>query len=95
MNLCPTGLDIRSRFPVTQNSAYLNAAAAGPLSLASQKAAAEYYQQMMNDGDIHWDSWLAKREEVRARVASFINAEPDEVGLTINTSVGMNLIIDA
>ena len=49
----------------------------------------------MNDGDIHWDTWLAKREEVRARVASFINAEPDEIGLTTNTSSGMNLIIDA
>ena len=37
---------------------------------------------MMNDGDIHWDNWLAKREEVRAQVARFINAEPDEIGFT-------------
>ena len=35
---------------------------------------------MMNDGDVHWDDWLAKREQVRARVARFINAEPDEIG---------------
>lgn len=49
----------------------------------------------MNDGDIHWDHWLAKREEARATVARFINAEPDEIGFTINTSSGMNLIVDA
>ena len=87
--------DIRKQFPVTENSTYLNAAAAGPLSRATTAAATEYYQQMMNDGDIHWDEWLEKREDVRRRVARFINAEPDEIGLTTNTSSGMNLIIDA
>ena len=87
--------DIRKQFPVTENSTYLNAAAAGPLSRATSAAATEYYQQMMNDGDIHWDEWLEKREEVRRRVARFINAEPDEIGLTTNTSSGMNVIIDA
>jgi selenocysteine lyase/cysteine desulfurase len=54
-----------------------------------------YYEQMKNDGDLHWDDWLARREEVRAKVAEFINAEPDEIGLTTNTSSGMNIIIDA
>ena len=87
--------DIRKQFPVTENSTYLNAAAAGPLSRATTAAATEYYQQMMNDGDIHWDEWLEKREDVRRRVARFINAEPDEIGLTTNTSSGMNVIIDA
>jgi selenocysteine lyase/cysteine desulfurase len=87
--------DIRKQFPVTENSTYLNAAAAGPLSRATTAAATEYYQQMMNDGDIHWDEWLEKREDVRRKVARFINAEPDEIGLTTNTSSGMNVIIDA
>jgi selenocysteine lyase/cysteine desulfurase len=87
--------NIRAQFPVTRNSTYLNTAAAGPLSVSTKEGATAYYQQMSDDGDIHWDDWLAKREEVRARVASFINAEPDEIGLTTNTSSGMNLIIDA
>src|SRR4026209_1843836 len=50
---------------------------------------------MMNDGDVHWDEWLARCEEIRRDVAAFINAEPDEIGLTTNTSSGMNLIVDA
>lgn len=87
--------DIRKQFPVTENSTYLNAAAAGPLSRATMAAATEYYQQMMNDADTHWDEWLAKREEVRRKVAALINAEPEEIALTTNTSSGMNVIVDA
>jgi selenocysteine lyase/cysteine desulfurase len=86
---------IRKQFPVTNTSAYLNTAAAGPLAEATAKAGAEYYEQMRNDGDLHWDEWLERREAVRAQVASFINAEPDEIGFTTNTSSGMNIIVDA
>ena len=50
---------------------------------------------MMTDGDIHWNEWLLRREEVREKVAAFINAEPKEVALTTNTSSGMNIIVDA
>ncbi|HJP94136.1 MAG TPA: aminotransferase class V-fold PLP-dependent enzyme [Pyrinomonadaceae bacterium] len=86
---------IRAQFPVTDKSVYLNTAAAGPVARTTAEAGKFYYEQMMNDGDVHWDEWLARREEVRAKVAAFINAEPDEIGFTINTSSGMNLICDA
>ena len=85
---------IRKQFPVTEHSTYLNTAAAGPLTLTTQEAATRYYQLMTADGDIHWDDWLVQREEVRKKVAAFINAEPDEVALTTNTSSGMNVIVD-
>ena len=87
--------EVRAKFPVTARSVYLNAAAAGPLSESTARAGSLYYEQMMSDGDLHWDRWLERREAVRARVASFINAEPDEIGFTTNTSSGMNLIVDA
>ena len=87
--------DIRKQFPVTQRVAYLNTAAAGPLARSVMEAGSEYYYQMMEDGDKRWDQWLEKREAVRSKVARFINAEPDEIGLTTNTSTGMNLIVDA
>lgn len=86
---------IREQFPVTGRFAYLNSAAAGPLPIASQSAATDYYQKMMNDGDVHWNRWLAQREGIRARIAEFINAEPDEIAFTTNTSAGMNVIVDA
>lgn len=87
--------EIRKQFPVTENSTYLNAAAAGPLSRATSKAASDYYLQMMEDGDTHWDEWLEKREQARIKVAAFLNAEPDEIAFTTNTSSGMNVIVDA
>jgi selenocysteine lyase/cysteine desulfurase len=87
--------DVRAKFPVTKRSVYLNTAAAGPLAESTAQAGMSYYEQMREDGDVHWDEWLAKCEEVRARVAAFINAEPDEIGFTTNTSSGMNVIVDA
>jgi len=87
--------EVRREFPATQEIAYLNSAAAGPVSRDACRAAANYYETMMRDGDVHWTRWLAEREEVRQRIARLINAEPDEVAFTTNTSSGMNVIIDA
>lgn len=87
--------EIRKQFPVTEKTAYLNTAAAGPLARATMDAATGYYRQMTEDADQHWDEWLARREVVRKQIAKFINAEPDEIGLTTNTSSGMNVIVDA
>jgi selenocysteine lyase/cysteine desulfurase len=50
---------------------------------------------MMRDGDVHWNRWLADRETIRNKIAAFINAEPDEIAFTTNTSSGMNVIVDA
>jgi cysteine desulfurase/selenocysteine lyase len=87
--------EIRREFPVTERVAYLNSAAAGPVSRAAYEAASGYYEKMMNDGDVHWNRWLAEREAIRKRIAQFINAEPEEIAFTTNTSSGMNVIVDA
>src|SRR5258707_6288708 len=50
---------------------------------------------MMGDGDVHWNRWLADREAVRKKIAAVINAEPEEIAFTTNTSQGMNVIVDA
>jgi selenocysteine lyase/cysteine desulfurase len=87
--------ELRTRFPVTERLAYLNSAAAGPVSRASFEAASGYYEKMMRDGDVHWNRWLADREAIRKKIAAFVNAEPDEIAFTTNTSSGMNVIVDA
>ncbi|HVG34995.1 MAG TPA: aminotransferase class V-fold PLP-dependent enzyme [Pyrinomonadaceae bacterium] len=86
---------IRSDFPVTERVVYLNTAGGGPIARSVADAAARFYREMMEEGDAYWDEWLARREEIRRRVAAFINAEPEEIGFTTNTSSGMNLIVDA
>jgi selenocysteine lyase/cysteine desulfurase len=86
---------VRRDFPVTERMVYLNSAGAGPVSRQAVEAANGYYREMMEEGDSLWDEWLQRREIVRRRIAKFINAEPDEIALTTNTSTGMNLIVDA
>jgi cysteine desulfurase / selenocysteine lyase len=86
---------VRADFPVTKRWAYLNTAAAGPVSRLSMDAATQFYREMLEDADRHWTGWLNRREQARANIARLINAEPDEIGLTTNTSSGMNLIVDA
>lgn len=86
---------VRHDFPVVKSIVYLNSAAAGPVMLPASDAAVSFYREMMEEGDAHWEEWLERRELIRARVARFINAEPDEIAFTTNTSTGMNLIVGA
>ncbi|HVF29104.1 MAG TPA: aminotransferase class V-fold PLP-dependent enzyme, partial [Pyrinomonadaceae bacterium] len=86
---------LRADFPVTETLAYLNSAGAGPVPRFVAEAAAGYYEQLMREGDARWFEWLQRRESARARLAELINAEPDEIAFTTNTSSGMNLIVDA
>ncbi|HEY9284819.1 MAG TPA: aminotransferase class V-fold PLP-dependent enzyme [Pyrinomonadaceae bacterium] len=86
---------VRQDFPATARLAYLNSAATGLVPRQVAEAAAGFYQEAQDSGDALWFDWLRRRERVRAAVARMINAEPEEIGLTFNTSHGMNLIADA
>jgi len=86
---------VRQDFPVTERLAYLNSAGAGPLSRQVYEAAISFYRDTLESGDARWFEWLERRERARAQVARLINAEPDEIAFTTNTSSGMNLIVDA
>src|ERR687889_769569 len=86
---------VRAEFPVTETYAYLNSAGAGPVSPRTADAAAQFYRETLESGDRLWEHWLARRESARADVARLINAEPEEIAFTTNTSSGMNLVVDA
>jgi selenocysteine lyase/cysteine desulfurase len=86
--------EVRRDFPALERHIYLNAAAASPTPRPVREAVARFYRELEEDGDGHWDEWLAQRERVRATVARFVNAEPDEIAFTPNTSTGINLIVD-
>lgn len=86
---------VRAEFPVTERYAYLNSAGAGPVSRRAAAAAEQFYRESLESGDRLWNIWLERRERAREDVARLINAEPDEIAFTTNTSSGMNLIVDA
>jgi cysteine desulfurase/selenocysteine lyase len=86
---------VRGDFPITARTAYLNSAGAGPVPSSVLEAATGFYRETLDSGDRLWEEWLMRRERARERIARLINAEPDEIAFTTNTSSGMNLIVDA
>src|SRR5207253_2734660 len=83
---------IRALFPAAERYTYLNTAAATPLSLLAAREGKRYYDEMAEHGDVRWESWLCQAEQIREKLASFINADARAVAFTNSTSHGMNLI---
>lgn len=86
--------EVRGDFPGLAGCAYLNAAATSLTPRPVREAVAGFYRELETGGEQHWDAWLEKREAVRASVARFVGAEPDEIAFVPNTSTGINLIAD-
>jgi len=86
--------EVRRDFPVLERLAYLNAAAIGPIPRPVREAVDQFHRSLEEGGDRDWKQWMDRREEVRARVASFIGAAYEEIAFVPNTSAGMNLIVD-
>jgi cysteine desulfurase / selenocysteine lyase len=84
----------RSQFPAAEQVTYLNAAATCPLSRHVVETISGYAQELSFRGEGVWEGWLSRVEEVRQKVARFINAHPDEIAFTQNTSTGINLLAD-
>jgi selenocysteine lyase/cysteine desulfurase len=86
--------EVRRDFPAVTRHVYLNAAAGSPIPRPVGEAVRRFYRELEEDGDGHWDAWLARREEARAALARFVNADPEEIAFTPNTSAGINLVVD-
>ena len=83
---------VREEFPVCKKYVYLNPAGGSPVSLSAANEGKRFYDEMLEFGDIYWDKWLERTENVRLQLAGFIGAEREEIGFTTNTSHGMNLV---
>ena len=86
--------EVRKDFPALQRRVYLNTAATGLPPPTVRPAVDRFYRELAEGGDVHWDDWMERREQVRARVATLIGAEAEEIAFAANTSTGMNLIAD-
>jgi len=83
---------VRLEFPACKRYTYLNSAEGSPISLSAANAGKQFYDEMLEHGDMCWDQWLERMEGVRSTLAEYIGATPQEIGFTTNTSHGMNLI---
>lgn len=85
--------EARADFPITTRRAYLNAAAAAPLSNRVVGVVQAVYGDMQNNGrnnNPHRISVIDKK--IRPDIASLIGAQASEIAFIKNTTEGLNII---
>jgi cysteine desulfurase / selenocysteine lyase len=85
---------IRREFPVTKRMIYLDSAHQTPLAARVKAALENFYTESYENGGPK-SIWLKRVEQVRARIARFVGAEPGEIAFTKNTSEGLNIAANA
>lgn len=84
----------RAEMPIAARVAYFDHAAVAPLPGASRKTIARWLDQATEEGDIVWNQWARRIEEVRQTAARMINAQPSEIALVPNTTSGISLVAE-
>lgn len=82
----------RQRFPALSKLTYLNTAGGCAMSLDAAAAGKRYFDEMLEGGDTHWQSWIERTEAVRRSLAGLLNASLSEIAFMPTASLGMNLI---
>ena len=82
---------LRAEFPVTRNFNFQNHAAVAPISSRSADAV-RHYLKHAEDNSYLGGGFYKHAERVRGQIAQLINAQPDEVTFTKNTSEGISLV---
>lgn len=82
---------IRHHFPALNTITYLNTAGGAPIPDVAHAAASRYYQESLDDGDVHWNAWLERTDQAREAVGALIGCAPQNVAFLGNASAGLNL----
>src|SRR5579884_72616 len=82
----------RADFPVTGNLIYLNHAAVAPLVRPAAEAMSHLADDALRFGSFHYAEWLETYDGLRRSAARLINATPEEIAITKNTSEGLSTV---
>jgi len=88
--------EARAQFPALERLAYLNAGTNGPLSRATAEAMAAQGRidlEQGRGGPAYFEAALALRDEVRAKLAAFVNVAPENLSLATSTTNGCNMVV--
>jgi L-cysteine/cystine lyase len=86
----------RTRFPVLERFAYMNAGTFGPLSRATLDAEAalrRWEAENGRGGKVYFDAMIERRERVRGLLAEQIRVPHDHVALTDSTTGGVQVVV--
>jgi L-cysteine/cystine lyase len=87
---------VRTRFPVLERFAYLNAGTFGPLARATLEAEAalrRWEGEHGRGGKMYFDAMLERRERVRGLLADQIRVPHENVALTDSTTGGVQIVV--
>jgi selenocysteine lyase/cysteine desulfurase len=87
---------LRAEFPILGRRTYLNSCSLGALSRRSEAYLDEFTALWHEMGASAWyGHWLARIEDLRGRVASFLGATPRELALLPSTSAALAVVAEA
>ncbi|TIV59125.1 aminotransferase class V-fold PLP-dependent enzyme [Mesorhizobium sp.] len=85
---------VRKLFPVVDRMTYLDSGFQAPMSTPVKLAFERFIQESYETAGPK-SVWIDRMEETRGKVAALLNAAPEEVAFTKNTSEGMNIAANA
>lgn len=85
---------LRERFPTLKHKAYINSGSYGLLSTEVKAAFEQYLTDRLERG-ADWGGWVTRLEQVRAGMATVLNAGTDEIAITASASAGINALASA
>ncbi len=85
--------EVRNLFPITRESIYFNHAAIGPMSLPAKRAIELCVDVYSRQAEFQLDDYFTTVKTARAIIAQLINAKPEEIAFTHNTSEGIYITL--
>jgi cysteine desulfurase/selenocysteine lyase len=82
----------RSYFTFDDGLIFLDHAGHSPLSIPTRTAYEKYFESWQKSAHRHDSESFKMFEELRAKLASMINSEPQRIGLAPHTSYGLNIV---
>ena len=83
---------LRSLFPISKNTIYLNHAAVSPPPTTTVEAVTAQLRDVVENGSLHYRSWVAVKERARSLAAGMLGARPEQIAFMRNTSDGLSTV---
>ena len=80
--------------PITRKWAYFDHAAVGPLPQPTAEVIRRWCSEAAEEGDTVWPTWNRAVNAARSTAAELIQAQPDEIALVPNTTMGISLVAE-
>src|ERR1700682_1364479 len=84
--------ELRTFFPITVGSIYLNHAAVSPPPTPTIQAVKAQLDDVSRNGSVNYRDWVATKERARKLVADMIGARAEQIAFMRNTSDGLSTI---